>query len=226
MSHTDETTFLKLPQWVATDKPTWLGDMNQAMTDLDTQMAAFNTKVNSFDATVAAATQAANDATVAAATATQAAEQAQQAANKAAPINSPQFTGKPTAPTLPIGDETQGLVNAKMLSNTLKNYEKATDTGWVNIYVTDSLEVVARRVGKLVIVTIDCQGGFTVGTEWKDFTTLPEQFRPDRSIRSSLSNFSGYSLALRIYNTGTIQLLSGSGDVTYFVGQVVFWAGA
>lgn len=225
MSHTDETTFLKLPQWVATDKPTWLGDMNQAMTDLDTQMASFNTKVNSFDATVAAATQAANDATVAAATATQAAEQAQQAANKAAPINSPQFTGKPTAPTLPVGDETQGLVNAKMLSNTLKNYEKTTDTGWVNIYVTDSIEVVARRLGRLVIVLIDCQGGFTVGTEWKDFTTLPEQFRPDRSIRSALANYSGYTIGARLYNTGTLQLISGAGDATYFIGQMVFWAG-
>ena len=38
MSHTNSTTNYNLPQFIGTDKPTWLNDVNGAMSAIDTQM--------------------------------------------------------------------------------------------------------------------------------------------------------------------------------------------
>lgn len=43
MSSTNKTTNYELPQFISTDKPTWLGDVNGAMGIIDTQMKANNT---------------------------------------------------------------------------------------------------------------------------------------------------------------------------------------
>ena len=40
MSHTNSTPNYNLPQFVGTDKPTWLNDVNGAMSAIDTQMKA------------------------------------------------------------------------------------------------------------------------------------------------------------------------------------------
>ena len=40
MSYTNHTTNYNLPQYVGTDKPTYLGDFNTAMGAIDTQMKA------------------------------------------------------------------------------------------------------------------------------------------------------------------------------------------
>lgn len=40
MSHTNSTPNYNLPQFVGTDKPTWLNDVNGAMSSIDTQMKA------------------------------------------------------------------------------------------------------------------------------------------------------------------------------------------
>lgn len=40
MSHTNSTPNYNLPQFVGTDKPTWLNDVNDAFTSIDTQMKA------------------------------------------------------------------------------------------------------------------------------------------------------------------------------------------
>ena len=40
MSHTNSTPNYNLPQFVGTDKPTWLNDVNSAFSDIDTQMKA------------------------------------------------------------------------------------------------------------------------------------------------------------------------------------------
>ena len=37
-AHTNATTNYELPQFVGTDKPTWLGDFNEAMSDIDSGM--------------------------------------------------------------------------------------------------------------------------------------------------------------------------------------------
>ncbi len=57
MSSTNKTTNYLLPQFISTDKPTWLGDVNGAMSTIDSQM-----KSNA-DAAAAAAATANNAAT-------------------------------------------------------------------------------------------------------------------------------------------------------------------
>lgn len=55
MSHTNETTNYKLPQFVDTDQPTWLGDFNGAMNKIDADM-------NTIGANASTALSAANNA--------------------------------------------------------------------------------------------------------------------------------------------------------------------
>lgn len=62
MSHTDKTAYAELPQWVADDKPTWLGDLNQAFAAIDAKLAEANNNFNSLSSSVAAANQAAAEA--------------------------------------------------------------------------------------------------------------------------------------------------------------------
>lgn len=45
--HTNETTNYDLPQFIGTDKPTWLGDFNTAMSAIDTGMAANASDISS-----------------------------------------------------------------------------------------------------------------------------------------------------------------------------------
>ena len=76
MASTNKTTHYDLPQWIGTDKPTFLGDMNQAYEDIDT--AIYNA------ATAASnAASAAGSAQSAAATAQSAAESAGSTASAA-----------------------------------------------------------------------------------------------------------------------------------------------
>lgn len=60
MSSTNKTTNYLLPQFISTDKPTWLGDFNSAMSSIDAQMK------NNADAASAAAATASAAATSAA----------------------------------------------------------------------------------------------------------------------------------------------------------------
>ena len=42
MSSTNQTTTLKLPHWVGSDKPTFLGDMNNAFSNIDNYAKEIN----------------------------------------------------------------------------------------------------------------------------------------------------------------------------------------
>lgn len=67
MAHTNSTPYYSLPQFLATDKPAWLVDVNPAYTAIDTGMHAAQTAA---DAAQTDATQALDDAAAAAGTAT------------------------------------------------------------------------------------------------------------------------------------------------------------
>ena len=49
MSHTNQTANYHLPQFIGTDKPAWLVDVNGAMADIDTQMKANETAAATAD---------------------------------------------------------------------------------------------------------------------------------------------------------------------------------
>lgn len=76
MASTNKTTHYELPQWIGTDKPTFLGDLNQAFEDIDTGI---------YNAATAAsnAASAAGSAQSAASTAQSAAESAASTASAA-----------------------------------------------------------------------------------------------------------------------------------------------
>lgn len=59
---TNKTANYELPQFVGTDKPTWLGDFNEAMSDIDTGMHENATAISNMQSDVASATQAASRA--------------------------------------------------------------------------------------------------------------------------------------------------------------------
>ena len=61
-AHTNATTNYELPQFVGTDKPTWLGDFNEAMADIDAGMHENASDIASMESDVASATAAASQA--------------------------------------------------------------------------------------------------------------------------------------------------------------------
>ena len=83
MSATNETTYLKLPQFVATDKPTWLGDFNNAMLKIDNDAAAANNTLTGIPAQIAAVDQKADAAVSTANSAKSTATSAQSTATAA-----------------------------------------------------------------------------------------------------------------------------------------------
>lgn len=61
-SSTNKTTNYELPQFIGTDKPTWLGDINQAMLDIDTGMHENATDIATMQSDVESASAAASQA--------------------------------------------------------------------------------------------------------------------------------------------------------------------
>lgn len=59
---TNKTTNYELPQFVGTDKPTWLGDFNSAMSTIDTGMATNASDIEDMESDVATATSTASQA--------------------------------------------------------------------------------------------------------------------------------------------------------------------
>lgn len=103
MSATNSTPNYGLPQYIADDKPTYLGDFNKAMLDIDTNMKTIDNKavsaeseIASVQATANQALENANTATTKATTAQATAEQAQTSATNA---QSTATTAKNTADT-------------------------------------------------------------------------------------------------------------------------------
>ena len=59
---TNKTANYDLPQFVGTDKPTWLGDINEAMADIDAGMHANATNISNMASDVASASATASQA--------------------------------------------------------------------------------------------------------------------------------------------------------------------
>ena len=87
MSSTNTTPNYGLPQYIPTDKPTYLGDFNKAMLDIDTNMKSIENKAISAESGIetvqATANQALENANTAQTTATQAQTTADLAKTKA-----------------------------------------------------------------------------------------------------------------------------------------------
>ena len=55
MGYTNKTSHYDLPQWIAGDKPSWLGDVNAAMLNIDTAIAGADASAGAAESSAAAA---------------------------------------------------------------------------------------------------------------------------------------------------------------------------
>lgn len=96
MSSTNKTNKLKLPQWIDTDKPSFLGDLNKAMLDIDDGVADVGADANSASVKADTAKTTADTAVTSAVTADTKATQAQTSADLALSRNET-LTGRVSA---------------------------------------------------------------------------------------------------------------------------------
>lgn len=117
MSSTNKTSNYELPQFVANDVPSWLGDFNQAMSKIDTQMKANDSKAQSAETNAenanSSATQALQTANQANTTANGANTNATNALSLATTANDNASTAKQNAATaLQTANTANGLVSS------------------------------------------------------------------------------------------------------------------
>lgn len=166
MAHTNSTENYGLPQWIGTDKPTFLGDFNTAFGTIDTQM-----KANSDAATTAVATANSADATATSANtnATTALNTANSAATDAASAVSTASTANSTANTAKTNADAALRASA---ANTIENLAPAYDPT-LTYDVGDLVTYIdAQNSGKLYkcIVAVNTPMEFNVNY-WDDVTT-------------------------------------------------------
>lgn len=113
MAHTNETTNYNLPQFVGSDKPAWLTDVNQAFAAIDAGMGANRTAAQQANTAAASAQDTANAASSAASTAGSTASAAQLTANQVA------------ADLVGIQTRVQTLENAGYISSSFEDID-----GW------------------------------------------------------------------------------------------------
>ena len=192
MSSTNTTPNFGLPQYIPTDKPTYLGDFNKAMLDIDTNMKSIENKAVSAESSVATANsnasqalenanQASTKADTAKATATQAQTTATTAKNTADTAKSTADTAKSTADT--------ANSTANMNTNLINNIKKWTkpqnivDSGLTSSSLNCSYN---KELGLL-----NLYGKFNILRSNPNniiLGTLPEEIRP-KNTRTIINGF-------------------------------------
>lgn len=113
MAHTNSTTNYHLPQFISTDKPAWLTDVNTAYNVIDTELKTANDAASTAVSNAASALNlatTANTAATTAATAATNASQAAQAAQAAVGDASTGLTKDVNDLKAEVGDSTSGLI--------------------------------------------------------------------------------------------------------------------
>lgn len=126
MGSTNKTTNLQLPQWIGTDKPTFLGDLNDAFLKIDNGYGTIDGNATTAVSQAGQAVSKATEALEKAETAQSTAETAQQTANSA---NSTSASALQTANT----------VNSKVL-------QMETDNEWVSVPIVQGTSTGAALV--------------------------------------------------------------------------------
>lgn len=196
MSATNSTPNYDLPQYVATDKPTYLGDFNKAMLDIDTNMKSIDNKASSAESSVATANsnasqalenanQASTKADNAQATATQAQTTATTAKNTADTAQSTATAAQNTANTAneTANMNTQNIANMKKWTTPVSIIDSGLNTG-NNTYLNCSYNLELKMLnlyGRLDFLR-DNPNNIILGT-------LPEEVRPSaiRTITNGLT---------------------------------------
>lgn len=124
MSATNSTPNYGLPQYVADDKPTYLGDFNKAMLDIDSNIKSIDNKAQSAESEVETANSNATQALNTANTASETAKTAQATATKAQTTASQAQTTANQAQTTASQAQTTASQNATNINSikTWNNY--------------------------------------------------------------------------------------------------------
>lgn len=97
------------------------------------------------------------------------------------------------------------------------------DTGWTNVFETETTHCRARRIGRTVFVRCEVANGMSAGGDWKEFTTLPEGMRPDGTCYVAGSSLSGNTVVnVRISSSGIISIISVAGTTKYWTFSASF----
>ena len=156
MGHTNSTANLALPQFIGTDKPTWLGDINSAFSDIDayagTNDAAVSGAVADAASAVsqaASAVSTANAANTTAGNASTAATNAVGTANNAMSLVNQTNTKMGTLANLNTTDKTS-IVNAinEVQTAAGTTYDN-TGSGLTATNVQDAIDEVAQGSGTI-----------------------------------------------------------------------------
>lgn len=181
MAHTNSTPNYGLPQWIGTDKPTFLGDFNTAFSDIDTQMKA---NADAAASATSTANTAASAASTASTNATTALNTANSAASEAASATSAAASATATANSAATDAATALRASA---ANSIANLAPAYDptltyaVGDLVTYIDDN------NTGKLYkcIVAVAAPEAFNIN-KWDDVTTSLV-YQPIRKILVELT---------------------------------------
>lgn len=228
MGSTNKTQYLQLPQWIGTDQPTFLGDMNDAFLKIDNGYNDVNGDASSAISQAGQAVQTANNANTAATTAQETAESASGDAKTALTTanNALEVANTANSSIASISSKVDAVVNqiAGITKWESGNITTALASGiyTANFYnYNDSL--------KLLNIVIDWSTTTTANISNTVVGTLPATVRPsaERTIYSGCSfyNADGNSsnVNILINDAGQIkcQVSNSLKNVTTFTVQLM-----
>lgn len=134
MSATNSTPNYGLPQYIPTDKPTYLGDFNKAMLDIDTNMKSIDNKAEGAEGSIATIQATANQALENANTAQSTATQAQTKADLAKTTADTAIANAETATNTANGAKTTATEAKQTADNANTNIDNLIKAiaNWIN----------------------------------------------------------------------------------------------
>lgn len=179
MSHTNSTTNYGLPQWIGSDKPTFLGDFNSAFNTIDGQMKQNSTDAGQAISTANSANATAIDAAERSITAKSTADTAKDTADAA---NALATTASNTATVAKnTADEAARTAEANNIGNLAPAYDPTLtyNVGDLVTYIDEN------NSGKLYkcIVAWETPGEFNINY-WDD-VTVSEEFAHNYTLKGS-----------------------------------------
>lgn len=135
--HSGETTNYDLPQFVGTDKPTWLGDFNTAMDTIDTAIAENASDITSLGTRVASAESAASQAS------TDVASLTSTVSTLSSNVQSATTTANNAQSTASSALNTANTANGKADTNTANIATNTSDISDLDTRVTSTEDAIA-----------------------------------------------------------------------------------
>lgn len=87
----------------------------------------------------------------------------------------------------------------------------------MDLWESDTIHCSARRIGGIVYVRCEVWNGFKLGSDWIEFTRLPEGMKPDKMLYSAGSALGGdEAVNVRISPSGLISVICHSGTIVSY----------